>query len=114
MNTQVMHEMNIRSFAGTATFPEVVMNLLQIGPGDDHIQWSAVRPDALINELEVTEYATYASPIRSPIFDPGKTSRMNVAHFMADLITNESLWNAWKGQMPVIYNKAHASGSADD
>jgi len=24
---------------------------------------------------------------------------------MADLITNNDIWNKWKGQMPVIYNK---------
>ncbi len=32
------------------------------------------------------------------------TSRINVGHFMADLITDEEIWNRWKGQMPVIYN----------
>ena len=34
------------------------------------------------------------------------TSRINVAHFMADLITDSDTWNRWKGKMPVIYNKA--------
>jgi len=24
---------------------------------------------------------------------------------MARLVTNDNLWNTWKGQMPVIYNK---------
>jgi len=27
---------------------------------------------------------------------------------MADLITNDDIWNQWKGQMPVIYNKGTA------
>jgi hypothetical protein len=66
----------------------------------------AVRPDSLIDEREVTEYEVYASPIRSALFNAGKTSRINVSHFMADLMTDDSLWNKWKGQMPVIYNKA--------
>jgi len=46
----------------------------------------------------------YPAPIRSAIFNPGTTSRINVAHFMADLMTNSATWNLWKGMMPVIYN----------
>jgi nucleoside-diphosphate-sugar epimerase len=70
------------------------------------IEWVAVRPDNLINENQITPYEVYASPTRSAIFDAGVTSRINVAHFMADLITDDDTWNKWKGQMPVIYNKA--------
>jgi nucleoside-diphosphate-sugar epimerase len=70
------------------------------------IEWVAVRPDNLIDEDRVTAYEVYGSPIRSAIFDAGVTSRINVAHFMAELITSEDTWNKWKGQMPVIYNKA--------
>jgi Trk K+ transport system NAD-binding subunit len=77
----------------------------QIGQKDKFIEWIAVRPDGLINEDEVSEYEVFPSPIRSPIFNPGTTSRINVGHFMAALISNEELWNKWKGQMPVIYNK---------
>jgi hypothetical protein len=32
---------------------------------------------------------------------------------MADLITDDETWNKWKGQMPVIYNKAIQSGAVD-
>jgi hypothetical protein len=35
---------------------------------------------------------------------------MNVAHFMADLITDDDIWEHWRGRMPVIYNRA-SSGS---
>jgi putative NADH-flavin reductase len=77
-----------------------------IRQNDDAIEWVAVRPDNLIDEDQVTKYEVYASPIRSAIFDAGVTSRINVAHFMADLITDDNIWNKWKGQMPVIYNKA--------
>ncbi len=77
----------------------------EIGQGDALIEWAAVRPDGLINEREVSEYEVHPSPTRSAIFDAGKTSRVNVGHFMADLITDDDTWQKWKGQMPVIYNK---------
>ena len=77
----------------------------RIGHNDEMIEWAAVRPDTLIDESEVTGYEVHPSPVRSAIFDAGTTSRINVAHFMADLITDHDTWTRWKGQMPVIYNK---------
>ena len=77
----------------------------QIGQNDGTIEWAVVRPDNLINETETTEFEVHPSPIRSAIFDAGKTSRINVGCFMADLISNDDTWNEWKGKMPVIYNK---------
>ncbi|WP_432472999.1 NAD(P)-dependent oxidoreductase [Amphritea sp. HPY] len=77
----------------------------QIGQDDNQIGWSAVRPDGLIDTGEVSEYELYPSPIRSAIFDAGKTSRINVGHFMAELICNDEVWRKWQGQMPVVYNK---------
>jgi hypothetical protein len=47
-----------------------------IGQNNPSIEWVAVRPDSI-----------------------------NVGHFMATLIDDNGLWNRWKGQMPVIYNK---------
>jgi NAD(P)-dependent dehydrogenase (short-subunit alcohol dehydrogenase family) len=76
-----------------------------IGRENNAIGWVAVRPDTLTSEDRVTEYELYPSPIRDAVFNPGRTSRINVAHFMAELITDDSTWNRWKGQMPVIYNK---------
>lgn len=76
-----------------------------IGQDDGATEWAAVRPDSLINKAKVTEYEAHPSPTRSAIFDAGSTSRINVAHFMADLITDDGTWNRWKGQMPVLYNK---------
>ena len=78
----------------------------RIGRESGAIEWVAVRPDTLISEDTVTAYELYPSPIRSRVFNPGKTSRINVAHFMAELMTDDETWNRWKGQMPVIYNKA--------
>jgi putative NADH-flavin reductase len=85
---------------------ELAAEYLQLSFDDNQklIEWVAVRPDSLIEQKSVTEYNAYASPIRSAIFDAGKTSRINVAHFMSELITNSETWNKWKRQMPVIYN----------
>jgi len=77
----------------------------EIGQSDNVIDWSAVRPDDLIDENSVSEYEIHPSPIRSAIFDAGKVSRINVGHFMAELITDNEVWDKWKGQMPVIYSK---------
>jgi nucleoside-diphosphate-sugar epimerase len=76
----------------------------QIGKCNEHIEWVVVRPDNLINEENVSDYSLHKSPTRSAIFNPGKTSRINVGDFMARLLTNDNLWSEWKGQMPVIYN----------
>ena len=81
----------------------------KIGKEDKEIEWVAVRPDTLINEEDVSEYEIHPSIIRG-LFDPGKTSRINVGHFMAELINDDALWDKWKGQMPVIYNREAASG----
>ncbi len=77
----------------------------KIDQTDGQIEWVAVRPDGLIDEDKVTEYELHPSPIRSAIFDAGQTSRINVGNFMADLITEDDIWQKWQGQMPVIYNK---------
>jgi nucleoside-diphosphate-sugar epimerase len=77
----------------------------EVGQNDTRIEWVAVRPDALTNEDEVTDYDLYPSPVRSAIFDAGSTSRINVGHFMARLMTDQDTWNEWKGKMPVIYNR---------
>jgi hypothetical protein len=76
-----------------------------IGQNNVEVEWVAVRPDSLLNADTVTEYTVHPSPTRSPIFDSGQTSRINVGHFMAELITDDATWKKWKGQMPVIYNK---------
>ena len=78
----------------------------KIGQNNECIEWTAVRPDGLTNENEVTDYEIHPSPTRSAIFNAGKISRINVGHFMANLISDDDLWKKWKGQMPVIYNKS--------
>ncbi|MFC0875800.1 NAD(P)H-binding protein [Saccharicrinis sp. FJH2] len=78
---------------------------VNIGQKNELIEWVAVRPDTLIDEDNVSEYEIYPLPIRSALSNPGKTSRINVGNFMSRLIVETDLWNKWKGQMPVIYNK---------
>jgi len=75
-----------------------------IGLSNQWIEWVAVRPDALVDAASISEYTEHPSPQRSAIFDSGKTSRINVADFMARLIEDSTLWDTWKGEMPVLYN----------
>jgi nucleoside-diphosphate-sugar epimerase len=78
-----------------------------IGQKDNAIEWTAVRPSSLIDDEIASEIEVYSSPTRSILKD-GEISRTNVGNFMANLITNNDIWNKWKGQMPVIYNKGTA------
>lgn len=75
-----------------------------IGTHDPAIEWVVVRPDGLFDEEEAADVVIEPSPTRSAIFDSGKTSRIQVAHFMAELITDPETWDTWKGTMPVIYH----------
>ena len=85
----------------------------RIGQEDGTIEWAVVRPDSLTDEAEMTEFSVHPSPTRSAIFDAGKTSRMNVGYFMADLIGDEKTWKQWVGKMPVIYNSEKQASLAD-
>jgi len=77
----------------------------EIGQNDGEIEWSAVRPDALVDAEVISDYEIVPSPTRNAIFDAGEVSRINVANFMANLIANDEAWQRWKGKMPVIYGK---------
>ena len=84
----------------------------EVGQNDRLIEWTAVRPSTLLDEATVTPYQLVPSPTESALFGSRETSRINVAHFMADLMTDEACWAQWKGQMPVIYNQAEAVASS--
>lgn len=77
---------------------------INIGQPMKKIQWAIVRPDNLVNEDTVSLYDVHNSPVTT-LFSPRKVSRINVAYFMASLITDNYLWEEWKGKMPVIYNR---------
>lgn len=76
-----------------------------IGQSNSAITWVVVRPDSLKDKAAVTDYAQHPSPTRSAIFNPGSTSRVNIAHFITELLSDDLLWRSWEGQMPVIYDK---------
>jgi nucleoside-diphosphate-sugar epimerase len=80
---------------------------VNVGQNNPYIEWISVRPDSLIDQEKITEYSLHISPTRSALFNPGKTSRINVANLMSRLLTDEDLWFKWKGQMPVIYNSSY-------
>ncbi|NLP10129.1 SDR family oxidoreductase [bacterium] len=71
----------------------------------NHCEWIAVRPDSLIDEAAVRAYEVVPMKKKSPIFNPGKTSRIQVAHFMVKLLTHDELLQVWKYKAPVIYKK---------
>ncbi len=75
-----------------------------IEENNSKIEWTAVRPDTLVNEEKESDYEVFESPKQSPVFNAGKTSRINVSHFMIELLLNEELWKKWRFKMPVIYN----------
>lgn len=77
---------------------------IKIGQKNPFVEWTVVRPDSLIGIENVTTYSVHSSPIKSALFDSGKVSRSNVAHFMCQLLLDDNVWKRWKGQMPVLYN----------
>lgn len=72
-----------------------------------YLEWCIVRPDNLVDHSEVSGYKAFVSPQLGVIFGAGQTSRINVAHFMKTLLTEEAVWAAWQGQWPVLYNEVH-------
>lgn len=71
---------------------------------NNNIGWVAVRPDSLFNKENVSKYEVCDKKRSGALFNPGNTSRINVSNFIAELITNEKLWQEWKYKTPVIYN----------
>lgn len=79
----------------------------EIGRASECIEWVAVRPDSLVNTIELSQYDIHPSPTSDPIFKARQTSRINVAHFMAQLITMPETWHQWQSKCPVVYNSQH-------
>lgn len=53
-----------------------------------YFEWVVVRPDSLVDQLMKTEFSVHPSPICDPLFASMKSSRINVANFMVDLISS--------------------------
>lgn len=79
-----------------------------VGRSNTFVQWVAVRPDTLL-EGDVSKYTLHESLVSS-LFHPDNTSMANVAHFMCELVNNDTLWACWSGKLPVIVN-ANSSNS---
>ncbi len=77
------------------------------------LEWVVVRPDSLINAENASPYEARVSPVRSPIFNSGESSRINVAHFMVALLSDASLWAQWRHEMPVLYNTSPVADSSN-
>ena len=60
-----------------------------VGQQSPQIEWCAVRPDSLVDADEVSPCTLHPSPTRSALFNPGRTSRINVAHVMTQLVTDD-------------------------
>ena len=74
----------------------------EIGTEHPFVQWSVVRPDALL-EGDISEYTVHAGLV-SAVFRPDSTQIANVAHFMCELVANPKTWATWQGKFPVITN----------
>jgi nucleoside-diphosphate-sugar epimerase len=75
------------------------------GSSQQQLEWVVIRPTDLINENKDgsvnDKYRLTSKPIGS-LFGAGIATRSNVARSMVDLLTNNSLWEDFKFQMPCI------------
>lgn len=83
---------------------EQAAQYLQREAGDGAVDWAVVRPVNLTDAERVSAYVAHASPSGNGVFDPAQVSRINVAHFIAALLTDPAQWARWRGRMPVLYN----------
>ena len=74
-----------------------------LGTSNASVEWCVVRPDDLIETNEITEYRVQDNTERG-IFNAFKTNISNVANFMAELATNQELFERHRGKFPVVYN----------
>lgn len=75
-----------------------------IGADGSGVQWTAVRPDSL-KEGDVSPYDVHEGLVDS-LFRPGETRMANVADFMCELVTDDAVWDTWRGKLPVVVDRA--------
>ena len=82
---------------------------------DAHYKFCVVRPDSLVdvattttthgddsgNSSDPPQYTVHET-LQNGLFNAGTTTRANVGHFMADLVTEQSVWEMWRGKFPQI------------
>lgn len=79
---------------------------LEVGADAPFVEWVVVRPDSLVDGA-VSAYRTHDG-IVSSLFRADGTRFANVAHFMAELVTDAAAWRRWRGKMPVVVDDAGA------
>ena len=73
---------------------------------DEQVEWCLVRPGMFEEGQEVTAYEVYEGKGFLQSAREGRKSLIcNTAHFMAELVTKEEQWLAWKGKAPVVLDK---------
>ena len=77
-----------------------------VGVDGRDVEWTAVRPDSL-KEGDVSPYDVHEGLVDS-LFRPGQTQMANVADFMCELVTDDRMWERWRGKLPVIVDKGGA------
>ena len=82
---------------------------LEVGAAAPFVEWVVVRPDSLVDG-EVSAYRTDDGIVSSLLRADG-TRLANVAHFMAELVTDVAAWRRWRGQMPVIVDDPAAAAA---
>jgi len=80
---------------------------LEVGAAAPFAEWVVVRPDSLVDG-EVSAYRTHDG-IVSSLFRADATRLANVAHFMAELVTDDAAWRRWRGKMPVLVDAVAAA-----
>lgn len=80
--------------------------LSQLGTSHPFVQWTAVRPDTLL-EGDVSAYTLHEGLVSS-VFAPDSCNMANVAHFMCELVASPTTWAQWRGKLPVIINASAA------
>lgn len=68
-------------------------------------KWVVVRPTALIDENVAAEKYVISERLDGTLFGANEVSRSNVAHFMVELATNDSLFDKYECKMPFIKHK---------
>ncbi len=79
-----------------------------VGRDDPGLEWVVLRPDSLVDD-EAGEYKVHETLVDS-LFSPGRTTMRNIAHFVGELVTNDTTWARWRGKLPVIVNEAGHEG----
>eukprot|EP00239_Pterosperma_sp_CCMP1384_P005150 CAMPEP_0197851592 /NCGR_PEP_ID=MMETSP1438-20131217/18405_1 /TAXON_ID=1461541 /ORGANISM="Pterosperma sp., Strain CCMP1384" /LENGTH=227 /DNA_ID=CAMNT_0043465235 /DNA_START=214 /DNA_END=894 /DNA_ORIENTATION=+ len=64
-----------------------------IGEHNEFVSWVAVRPDDFL-EGEKSDYVLHEK-LANGLFNAGKSTKANIAHFFGDLVEKPEIWKAW-------------------